>query len=56
MSINKLPANPKLVWDWLLQLDARKSMWPDGIHPSVLKELSDVIMRLLDYFSTGMKI
>ena len=39
----KLPADPELVPDLLLQLDAHKSMGPNGIHPRVLKELSDVI-------------
>lgn len=34
---NKLPANPNLLQDLLLQLDALKSMGPNGIHPRVLK-------------------
>lgn len=44
---NKLPTNPELVWDLLLQLDPYKSMGPDGIHPRVLKELADIIARTL---------
>ncbi|KAK4810960.1 hypothetical protein QYF61_014432 [Mycteria americana] len=38
---DKLPADPELVQDLLLQLDAHKSMGPDGIHPRVLKELAN---------------
>ncbi|GAB0190793.1 mitochondrial enolase superfamily member 1 [Grus japonensis] len=44
---DKLPADPKLVRDLLLHLDAYKSMGSNGIHPRVLRELADVIVRPL---------
>lgn len=44
-SNDKLPANPELLWDLLLQLYAYKSMGHNGIHPRVLKLLADVIAR-----------
>ncbi|GAB0206625.1 mitochondrial enolase superfamily member 1 [Grus japonensis] len=44
---DKLPADPELVQDLLLHLDAYKSMGPNGIHPRVLRELADVIVRPL---------
>ena len=42
---DKLPANSELVWDLVLQVDAYKSIRPDGLHPRELKELADVIVR-----------
>lgn len=44
ISDNKLTANTKLVQDLLLQLDACKSMGPNGNHPRVLKELDIIIV------------
>lgn len=38
---SKLPVNPELVWDLLLQLDPCKSMGPDGIQLRTHKELTD---------------
>ncbi|KAJ7419046.1 hypothetical protein WISP_56501 [Willisornis vidua] len=35
------------LWDLLLQLDPHKSMGPDEMHPSILKELADVITKPL---------
>ncbi|KAJ7406658.1 hypothetical protein BTVI_64975 [Pitangus sulphuratus] len=44
---DQLPVNPKIVWDLLLQMGAYKSMGPDGIHPRILKGLTDVITQHL---------
>lgn len=52
---NKLPANPELVEDLLLHLDAYKSMEHEGLLPRVLKELADVIARPLSFFN-GLEI
>ena len=35
------------MWDLLLQLDAYESMEPNEIHPTVFKELADIIERPL---------
>ncbi|KAJ7421813.1 hypothetical protein WISP_41002 [Willisornis vidua] len=43
----KLPEKPELQWDLLVQLDPYKSMGPDETHPRLLKDLADVIMKLL---------
>ncbi|KFO77701.1 RNA-directed DNA polymerase from mobile element jockey, partial [Cuculus canorus] len=37
----------EVVRDLLAQLDTPKSMGPDGIHPSVLKELADMLAKPL---------
>lgn len=52
---DKLPANSELVWDFLLHLDAHKSMGSNGVHPGVLKYPSDVIMRPLSIFLNGLE-
>jgi len=44
-SNDKILANPKLMQDLLLQVDAYTSMASDGIHPRVLKELTDTVVR-----------
>lgn len=41
---DKFPVNPELLCDFLLQ---SKFMRPDGSHPRVLKNLSEVIGRAL---------
>lgn len=43
----KLSDSSKLVRDLQPQLDMHKPIESNGIHSSVLKELADVIMRLL---------
>lgn len=40
---DKLPADPDLVWNLLLQLYVQKSLGPDGTHPRVLKDVASVI-------------
>ena len=37
----------EMVLDLLQKLDAYKSMWPDRLHPAVLKELADVVAKPL---------
>ncbi|KAJ7404952.1 hypothetical protein WISP_142594 [Willisornis vidua] len=37
-----LPVSPAIVQDLLLQLDAHKSIGPDGIYPRIFKEVDDV--------------
>ncbi|KAJ7397252.1 hypothetical protein BTVI_136857 [Pitangus sulphuratus] len=44
---DQLPADPVVLWDLLLQLDPYKSMGPDEIYPTILKELADVISKPL---------
>lgn len=44
-------ANLELVRDLLLQLEECKSMGLNGIHPRLLQELSDVLVRLEISFS-----
>lgn len=52
---NELKINSKLVQDLLLQLDGCKSMEPDWIHFKILKELAEVILRPLNYFSNSLR-
>ncbi|KAJ7421899.1 RNA-directed DNA polymerase from mobile element jockey [Willisornis vidua] len=44
---DQLPVDPEIVKDLLLQVDPYTSIRPDGIHPRMLKELADVITKLL---------
>lgn len=37
----------KLVCELLQELDHYKSMGPDNVHPRLLEELADILMRLL---------
>lgn len=37
----------KLVCELLQELDHYKSMGPDNVHPRLLKELADILTRLL---------
>lgn len=54
---NELPDTPKLVQDLLFYLDANKSVASDGIQTRLLKELVDVITRLLSIiFSAVLRI
>lgn len=41
----KLPVNFQLVQYLLLQLNGNKSTGPNGIHPRVVKEFTDIITR-----------
>lgn len=41
MGVTKLPASFELVLNFLLQMNAQKSMGLNGIHPRILKEMSD---------------
>ncbi|KAJ7410320.1 hypothetical protein WISP_109173 [Willisornis vidua] len=47
---DQLLGNPELAQDLLFQLDAYRSIEPDGIHPRILKELTDVIKKPLSIF------
>lgn len=47
---DKLPADPEIMQDLLLQLDSYKSMGSHGIHRRILKELVDVIVKPLLIF------
>ncbi|KAJ7419438.1 hypothetical protein WISP_54013 [Willisornis vidua] len=44
---DQLSVNPEIVWDLLLQVYPYKPIGPHGIHPRILKELADVIPKLL---------
>jgi len=40
-----LPVNFEILQDLLLQPNLPKSMWPNGIHPRLLKRLANVVAR-----------
>ncbi|KAJ7426168.1 hypothetical protein WISP_18107 [Willisornis vidua] len=48
---DQLLVDPDIVQDLLLQLYPCQSMGPDGIHPRILKELADVIVKSLSMIS-----
>jgi len=55
-SNNKIPANPKLVWDSLLYV-MHTSLWGSmGFTPGYSRELADVNLRPLNYFSMVLEI
>ncbi|KAK4816551.1 hypothetical protein QYF61_017752 [Mycteria americana] len=54
MGNDKLSADLELVQDLLLQLDAQKSVGPNGVYPRILKELLDVIADLSPLFFNGL--
>lgn len=48
---NLLSVQEKLVRELLQKLDPYKSMGPDNVHPRLLRELADILMRLLSIIS-----
>ncbi|KAJ7421822.1 hypothetical protein WISP_41051 [Willisornis vidua] len=44
---DRIPTNPEIARDLLLQLDPYKSLGPDKIHPRILKRLAGVIAKSL---------